>query len=183
MANSEEKKPNKKVLELLKKLNNEEPKEVIKAIKSLKVHGNESSIEPLVFLHSKTANNAIKGEIEDLLNTIKSTKVPPFVIKCLGNESYQNSHQALLCSIWSSNLDYTNYFTEIVDTAIKGGLMEAMECLTIIDNIDSTLSEEKILDAIVNLNSYLNDESGSEDPKYALLLDSARILQDINNSL
>ncbi|MFD1552237.1 hypothetical protein DNU06_11615 [Putridiphycobacter roseus] len=177
------KKPNKKVSELLGKLNDSEPKEVIKAIEALKLHGNEMIIEPLVKLHVSTSNNAIKSEIETLLNTIKSTKVPPYVIACLQNKEYQSAHQILLSSIWNSNLDYTPYLEDIVNTAIAGDLMEAMECITIFENLEAELDEEKIMPPLIALNKYLNEPGLETTAKHDLLKEVALFLNHVNQTL
>ena len=180
---ADKKKANKKVVELIKQLELKEPKDVIKAIKALKMHGDETAIEPLVRLYATTKNNAIQNEIVDLLNSIKSTKVPAVLIPCLVNSDYVNARQVMLSSIWNSNLDYTDYLSEIVDAAQKGEMMDAMECLTILENMEGTLSEEKIMDALVSIKSYLSEKTAVNTPKMGLLREVAMLLSEINDSL
>jgi len=176
-------KPNKKVVELLKKLDSKEPKDVISAIKSLKVSGDKTVIEPLVKLFSTTQNNAIKNEIRDLLNTLKSTDAPQEVIKCLSNTKYDVANTMLLSSIWNSNLDYTLYLDEIVKAATRGDMMDAMECLTIIENMEGTLDEQKIMDPLIDLKSYLVENASDSSQKNQLLKEVAQVLTEINDSL
>jgi hypothetical protein len=180
---AEKKETNKKVAELINKLELSEPKEVVKAIKSLKIHGDETAIEPLIKLYSNTTNNAIQGEIVDLLNSIKFTAVPPILINCLTNPDYSSARLVMLSSIWNSNLDYTNYLSEIVESAQNGEMMDAMECLTILENMEGTLDEEKIMDALVGLKSYLAENAEVNTPKMGLLREVALLLTEINNSL
>jgi hypothetical protein len=176
-------KPNKKVVELLKKLDSKEPKDIISAIKSLKVSGDKTVIEPLVNLYSTTQNNAIKTEISDLLNTLKSTETPQEVIKCLSNPKYDDARTMLLSSIWNSNLDYTLYLDEIVKAATRGDMMDAMECLTIIENMEGTLDEQKIMDPLIDLKSFLVENMGDNSQKTQLLKEVAQVLTEINDSL
>ena len=176
-------KPNKKVVELLKKLNSPEPKDIINAIKSLKVSGDKTVIEPLVKLYTTTQNNAIKNEISDLLNSLKSTQAPQEVIKCLNNKKYDTAKTMLLSSIWNSNLDYTLYLDDIVKAATQGTMMDAMECLTIIENMEGTLDEQKIMDPLINLKSYLVENMSNDYQKNKLLKEVAQILTEINDSL
>lgn len=180
---ADKKKTDKKVLGLIKQLELKGPKDVIKAIKSLKMHGDETSIEPLVKLYSSTKNNAIQNEIVDLLNSIKSTKVPPVLINCLTNSDYSNARQIMLSSIWNSNLDYTDYLSEIVEAAQNGEMMDAMECLTILENMEGTLSEEKIMDPLVSIKSYLSENTTVNTSKMGLLREVAMLLTEINNTL
>ena len=180
---SDIKKVNKKVAQILLQLSSPEPKDIIKAIKAIKMSGNETAIEPLIDLYSNTTNNAVQSEIIDLLNSIKSTKVPAVLIECLKNEKYAKARQVMLSSIWNSNLDYTPYLLEIVESAQKGEMMDAMECLTILENMEGTLSEEKIMDALLSMKSYLVENTKENSPKMGLLQDVTLLLSEINNSL
>lgn len=177
------KKPNKKVIELLKKLKSTETKEVIKAINGLKVNGDITAIEPLIELYVTTTNNTVQSEIADLLNSLKSTQAPQEVIKCLGIEKYAPARQMILSSVWNSNLDYTLYLNEIIGAATQGDMMSAMECLTIIENMEGTLDEQKIMDPLINLKSYLVENAGDDSQKNQLLKEVAAILTEINDSL
>lgn len=180
---AKEKKANKKVVELLKKLDSKAPKEIINAIKSLKVSGDKTVIEPLVKLFTTTQNNAIKNEITDLLNSLKSTEAPQEVIKCLSNDKLSGARTMLLSSIWNSNLDYTLYLDEIVKAGSKGDMMDAMECLTIIENMEGTLDEQKIMEPLLYLKTYLIENDNDNSQKNLLLKEVTQILTEINDSL
>ncbi len=174
---------NKKVAQIILQLSSPEPKDVIKAVKSLKMSGNETAIEPLIDLYCTSQNNAVQAEIVDLLNSIKSTKVPSVVIECLINDKYTSARLVLLSSIWNSNLDYTDYLLEIAEVSQKGEMMEAMEFLTILENMEGTLSEEKIMDALLSMKSYLVEHSNDNSPKMELLREVTLLLTEINNTL
>jgi hypothetical protein len=180
---AEAKKTSKKVLELISLLSKPEAKTQIKAIQDLKIHGNESAIEPLVSLYIETKNNAIKTEIEGLLNTLKVDGVQPFIVDCLINDDFADAQQMLLSSIWNSNLDYSDYLNEIVETAVNGDFMTAMECLTIFENLEVQLSEEQIMPPLLTINQYLNDNNGEDSPKHQLLTEVAVFLNRLNQAL
>ncbi len=180
---SSSQKKTKKVTELINALLKNESKIQIQAIKDLKIHGNETAIEPLVKLYVESNNNVVKSEITDLLNTVKSNNVQGAVIDCLMNPDYESAYQMILSSIWNSNLDYSDYLNEIVETAVNGDFMLAMECLTIFENMDIVLSEEKVMPALVTINQYLNDNRGETSPKHSLLSEVAVFLNQINQSL
>lgn len=173
----------KKVKELLLQLGNKDEKVQLQAVKSLKIHGNETAIEPLVFLLSHTQSGAIEAEILDLLNTIKSTAVPKEIIKCLNNDAYVKSSQHLLASIWSSGLDYRPYFADIASATIKGDFMHAMECITILENFDEALTEEQIMDSLLIFKGYLVDAKGEDSSKVELIKEIVLTLQSMNDSI
>lgn len=182
MAKKETQK-DKKVKELLLMLASKNELEQIKAVKTLKVHGNEMSIEPLVQVLSSSSSEALKNEIIDLLNSIKSTKVPAEIIKCLGNPAYSNAHQLLLASIWNSGLDYNQYMGEIATATIGGDFMHAMECITILENLEGDLNEDEIMEALLVFKSYLVETKDANDSKAELIKEMLVTLQIMNDTI
>jgi HEAT repeat protein len=173
----------KKVKDLLSQLASKDEAAQLKSIKSLKIHGNESAIEPLVQVLSISSSEKVKNEITELLNTIKSTAVPAEIAKCLGNPSYKNVRQQLLISIWSSGLDYRPYMGEIATATVQGGLMEAIECITILENLEGGLDEEQIMDGLLVFKSYLVDERDGDDSKTEIIKEIVSLLQNMNDSI
>lgn len=174
---------NKKIKDLLSQLGSKEESVQINAVKSLKIHGNQTVIEPLVQVLSKSSSEDVKSEIVDLLNTIKSTAVPAEIAKCLSNPDYSNVYQLLLVSIWSSGLDYRPYLGEIASATVQGGLMEAVECITILENLEGGLSEEQIMDALLVFQSYLVDDRDENDSKNEIIKEIVLLLQNMNDTV
>jgi len=125
----------------------------------------------------------VKSEIEGLMNTLKAENVQETVIDCLVDPNFETAQQMILASIWNSNLDYSEYLKEIVDTAVNGDFMLAMECLTIFENMEAELTEEKIMPPLLTINQYLNDNLGEESPKHSLLTEIAIFLNHVSQSL
>ncbi len=173
----------KKVQDLISNLSANDTKTVVKAIKALKTNGDETSIEPLISLLSKTDSEPIKKEIVDLLNTIKSTAVPPALIACLNNPDYVNARQAMMVSIWSTALNYNQYFGEIAQATVNGDLMEAIECITILENLEEGLNEDELMDGILIFKSYLVDKKAESSPKNDIIMEIVQMLQQMNDTV
>lgn len=180
---AEEKNQNKKLVTLLKDFDTGKVEKQLEAIKGLKIHGNETIIEPLVKTLSTTNSAELKIEIVDLLNNAKSSKVPAKIIECLLQEKYKSVHQVLLASIWNSNLDYKNYLPQIVKVTLQGELLDALECLTIIENFEEQPNEESINEALVMLGNYLHENKNNSSPKIDLLIEIGIVLKKMNDSL
>ena len=174
---------NKKVKDLISSLSSTDEKVLLKTIKSLKIHGNETAIEPLVTLLTKTDSRAVINEITDLLNTIKFTAVPKEIARCLINEDYSKVTQHLMVSIWSSGLDYGSFMGEIATATIKGDLMEAVECITILENLNKPLDENEIMDALLVFQSYLVEVKDKTGPKDDIIKEIVQMLQLMNDSI
>lgn len=173
----------KKIQILIKDLESSSDKDKLQAISSIKIHGNETTIEPLVKLYCNTQNETVLNEITKIFNSLKDIKTPKEVVSCLNNKKYQKSHLMLLASVWNSNLDYTDYIFDIVQVATQGDMMAAMECITIIENMEGTLNEAKIFDALIFLKSYLQENEKEQSARMNLLKEVAVLLQEINDSL
>lgn len=173
----------KKVKELLSELASGDEKRQIKAVKSLKVHGNETVIEPLLVVLAQDKSQKLNDEITDLINTTKSTKVPAEIAKALVDERFNGIRQTLLASIWNSGLDYRSYLGEIATAAVRGEMMDALECITIIENIDGALTEDQIFEPLLVLKQYLAESNNDSDSKKNMLREIVDILQEMNNQL
>lgn len=173
----------KKVKELIKELERGNEQQQIKAIKALKTHGNETVIEPLLILLASRPVVEIEEEIIDLLNTTKSTKVPAEIARALGDKRFVEIRQILLTTIWNSGLDYRPYLSEIVTVATEGEMMDALECITIIENLDGELTEEQIFEPLLVLTAYMGENSKETGPKMDMLKEVTATLQNRNNLL
>ena len=155
----------------------------LKAVKSLKVHGDHTVVIPLLDVLSNADDEKLRNEIIETLNSVKLTSVPPVIAKALGDDKYASIRQILLSSIWNSGLDYREYLADIIKAAVKGEMMDALECITIIENIEEELSEEHIMEAQLILNEYLVNHKDETSQKNEMLKEIALILQERNDLL
>ncbi len=173
----------KKIKELLSELASNDESRQLKAIKSLKVHGNETVIKPLLIILERTESEPIQAEIIDLLNTTKYTAVPEQIANALVDERFFSIRRHLLASAWNSGLDYRPFLTEIVTAATEGEMMDALECITIIENLEGAPTEEELFEPLIVLTEYLNDNKEEKGAKMDLLKEIALTLQQMNNTL
>ena len=178
-----EKQKDKKLATILSDLKSSDSKKQLKAVKSLRIHGNETVIEPLLDTHLNTDSDELRGEIEALLNTAKSAAVPAEIAKALVDSRYSSMRQMLLASIWSSGLDYRDYLKEIVTAASQGEMMDALECITIIENIDGNMTEDQLFEPILVLKEYLVKNKDEQSAKLDMLKEIVVILQQRNDAL
>lgn len=172
----------KKVQDLLSELSTGDDKRQVKAVQGLKMHGNETVIEPLLLVLANKPSEAVYSAIVDLLNTPKSTKVPAVIANALVDKRFVEIRHSLLTTIWSSGLDYRPYLKEIVTAGTEGEMMDALECITIIENIEGEMTEDQLFEPLIVLTEYLGSTS-DDGPKLDLLREVTGTLQNINNML
>lgn len=173
----------KKIKSLLADLVGKDEDGKVSAVQALKVHGNETVIEPLLVVLISDSSAAVQGEIIDLLNTAKSTKVPAEIAKALVDSRFLGIRQVLLNSIWNSGLDYSPYLKEIMIAGTEGEMLEALECITILENMEADLSEDQIFEPLLVLTEYLGTHKSETGPKIDLLKEITASLQQRNNLL
>lgn len=178
---AEEKSKNKKLQLLLSDLSGKDLAKQIDAVKGLCAHGNETILEHLLDAWALTKSEDLKFEIEDLLNNIKSTKVPKQIMACLTNKKYASQKQLLLASIWNSGLDYNNYVADLVAIALESDLLEVFEVETIIENLEGIPSDEVLSESLVLLGNYLNEHKHESSPKIDLLIQIGVLLKKLND--
>ncbi|NOQ71565.1 MAG: hypothetical protein GQ574_06165 [Crocinitomix sp.] len=172
----------KKTKELLSDLLNGDNKEQVKAVQGLKVHGNETIIESLLVVLANNPSDTVYSEIVDLLNTPKSSKVPAEIAKALVDKRFVDIRHTLLTTIWNSGLDYRPYLAEIVTAGTEGEMMDALECITIIENIEGEMTEDQLFEPLIVLTEYLGSTQ-DDGPKLELIREVTATLQNINNML
>lgn len=168
---------------ILVDLSSDDPKKVSKAIKSLEIHGNQSVIKPLAdrLIHGVDAKN--EAEIIELLSSLKDTDVIADVMDVLSDENYLPIRSQWLSIIWNTKIDFSDYIDEFVEIATKGDFMEALECLTIIENLEGPFMEENILECQLHLKNYLERSEQKDEQKAHILSEIALKIKDINASL
>jgi hypothetical protein len=86
------------------------------------------------------------------------------MIDFLGEEKDAVLRQKLLTTIWNSKLSYDNHLPFFVMLASTGDFMQALECLTIIENMQGPFEEHELLEAQLLLKEYV-EEAKSDDEK------------------
>ncbi|MCB0479398.1 MAG: hypothetical protein KDC84_14610 [Crocinitomicaceae bacterium] len=173
----------KKIIELLTMLNSKDEKESIHAVSRLKVHGDESVLEPLLDKFMATKSDELKNEILIFFSELKSTKAPAVIMPLLKKNKFKDAQALILNTMWNSGLDYSQNITDLCEIAIDGDFMVTFECFTILDNInDGDFLETDINDANIILKEYFSANQ-EDSQKNAILQDMLSIVTAINTSL
>lgn len=172
-----------KLKSILSDLHSEDEKKVSKAVKSLESHGNAHAIRSLAEALLKSKSEKNKSEIIELLSSLKDTSTIVEMIEVLTDEMFLPIRQQLLMTIWNMKVDFSNYIDDFVEIAVNGDFMEALDCLTIIENLEGPFMEENILECQLHLKNYL-EKPGEKDPQKAHILSEIAIkIKEFNEDL
>ncbi len=129
-------------LNILLKGNNSE--QIINAVKLLRDEEPFSgAVEALVHHYDSTDDKAVQNCISDFLNDVRDLSVREEVIGQIMASGKPPTIQMLLSSCWQSGLDYSAYATDLAGIFVNGDLATAIECLTVIEESVSGISESQ----------------------------------------
>lgn len=148
---------------------------VMKAVLKCKDQDSSTLVEPLIAVYASTGMPEIKREVADLLNNIKVGNAEQAFMKALSNKENAKIRKDILSFIWNSGIQPVEEIVQLSEIAVDGSFEEALECLTIIENIDDQVPEEKILEAASVLRAAISNDP--HEPKTALLADLLMVLE------
>jgi hypothetical protein len=168
--------------ELLKKLKAGNEQEFSKNLAELDTILTIEALPALVSVFHAPISDKGKEELIIFFNNLSASDAQETMIQILMDPENYSIRQALLSTIWNSRLDYSSFLAEFVEMAVEGDFLEALECLTIIENLEGPFEESDILESQLHLKEYL--ESGSKnDQKDLLISDIALLVKNFNEEL
>lgn len=169
-----------KIKQLIADLNSGNAAKISGALKSLKVNGDVSIVRPLIELLKTDLSHATETEILEFLGDIKVTKASTEIISILKDEDFIGQRQQVLSTIWNSKLDYSEFIAEFVEIACEGNFMEALECLTILENLEGPFEERLILECQLHLRDYLEGTTPKDPQKAQIMSEIALLIKEFD---
>jgi|SRR5690554_34561 len=173
-----------KVNAILKDINTGQEKKIISGLKALKVNGDDGVIVPIIDVWNKGVSPAAEKEIITFLGDIKSTSSTQPIMDVLLDDTYANIHLPLLTTIWNTKVDYSEYIVDFVSLAVQYDFLVALECLTIIENMEGPFEEHHILDAEIILREFAeshNEKKNQEEKKVAMVLEISNLIASFDD--
>lgn len=172
-----------KLNKIIVDLNSVDPKKVSKAIKSLETNGDATVIIPLADRLLLDINEKNKSELIELLSSLKDTSARGELMAIVDDEKYLSIRQEILSVIWNTKIDFSGYVDEFVFIAIHGDFLEAIDCLTIIENLEGPFMEEDLLESESHLKTYMTSEEPKDEKRSFILSEIAIKLQEFSENL
>ena len=177
-----EKKANIKVSNMLQELYSDKQDLALEALIKLESTGNISLISDLFKAYTSLKDTLIKKKILEFLSNIQKQEACSEIVRLIENEKNAAFQQKFLTIIWNSKLDYSNYLANVISLAVKGDFMQALECLTIIENMPGPFQEEQLLEAQLYLKDYLENRKAEDIQKNQIVSDIALFVKNQNES-
>jgi hypothetical protein len=170
-----------KINTLIGGLSSEDEGKALAALKALEANGDPLILPVLVdLLKRDDLSVKLRQEVLEFLNGLKDTSAIPVLMDLLRNEDNLSVRPELLTVIWSTKLDFSAYLSDFVSIATDGDFMEALECITVIENLEGPFSEQQILESQLHLKEYLEDDAPKNPQVAHIMSEIAVLIKEIN---
>lgn len=166
---SKNKELNSRTKELIKGLESTDPKTILKTLGKVENEGNEAMIIPLIEVGIKRGEIEIRDYVQKILFNLKISSAHSIILNELDSMEANPFRKELIAAVWNAEIDAMDHLDTFVRIAIEGSFYESIECLTVIEESNGELIEEKILDSLLLLNSYMNDAANENDEKRPII--------------
>lgn len=157
--------------------------EVEKGIETLEQSGQLSDIKSIlnVFLFHK--DHDIKRKLFHLLSNVSLKGAELEWMKIILEEKEPVNTRDILNICWNSKLNFSPFILEFVKIAINNDYLIAMECLTIIENLEGPFEESSLLESQILLKGYYENIEPKDDKKKYVIDEITLFISEQNDGM
>ena len=172
-----------KETKILKELNSGNQDLALNALKLLENDGKIAFIAELFEIYKKQKNTEVKKKILEFISNIQKQEAAAEIIRLIEEELNPSFRQEFLTIIWNSKLDFSAHLADIVSIAIHGDFIQALDCLTIIENMSGPFEEHQLLESQLYLKDYLDNRNNEETEKNQFISEIASYIKEQNEGV
>lgn len=162
---------------LLSDLKSNNNAKIKSALEGLKIVGEPNMLINIVVQLDSNGPSEKNTLILEFLSCLKDSRAKSVMIELIKQKELSKFQQLLLSTLWNSPLDYSEYLDSFVELAIEGDFMIALECLTILENLEGPFSEKSVMESQVLLGKYAENNPEKDSRKAILMSDIAMLIQ------
>lgn len=171
-----------KLTEAMKQFEQGSPTEGLTALKVMEQQG-DISILPILFNKLRACDQVLEKAILGFLADIQKPEAVQVMVNFLGEDKDAVLRQKLLTTIWNSKLSYDHHLPFFVMLASTGDFMQALECLTIIENMQGPFEEHQLLEAQLLLKEYVEETKSEDVQKRQIMSEIAWFIKEQNDGI
>lgn len=172
-----------KAKEIIAGLQSNDQKKIDKAIAALKANGDKSVLRPMVEFLMNSTNEKQTKEIIETFSSLKDSSVVEEMMEIIKDEQYIGQRQVILSTMWNAQIDYSYYLADFVSIALEGTLLEALDCLTIMENMAGPFQERHLLEAQWHMKEFMEDEAPKDTQKMQIISEIALFIKDADEAI
>ena len=147
----------------IKQLSDESETTFKKALDALSESGDITVMEPMAQVMFVLTDRLRKHLIAEFFANIEQPEAKTELLRIVQTLENKEQQTELLNAVWNSRMDFSEFLVEVVELAIDGSFEVAMECHTIIENMDGPFEESDVLESQLLLSSYEKHPTRSKE--------------------
>ena len=172
----------KKLSEAFELLQKNDAAALTAALSIYKDHGQVSVLADL-FRSLEGRERAQQQAIISFLSDVKDTDSTEAFVTYLQDETNSENRKLVLSAIWNSKLPFDEHLPFFVMLASQGDYLEALDCLTIIENMSGPFDESQLLEAQLLLKEYVEERAPQSDQKAQIMSEIAWFVKEQNEGI
>ena len=152
------------------------------ALTIYKEYGNPT-ILPLLFNALPGRERSAQQLILGFLADVNDSDAVDVFITYLQDEPDANARKLVLSAIWNSKLPFDAHLPFFVMLATQGDYLEALDCLTVIENMAGPFEEAQLLEAQLLLKEYIEERAPQSDQKAQIMSEIAWFVKEQNEGI
>ncbi len=141
------------------------------------------SILPELFQTIEGRERAEQQLILGFLSDIQDTDATDAFITYLEEETNADNRKLVLSAIWNSKLPFDAHLPFFVMLASQGDYLEALDCLSIIENMSGPFDESQLLESQLLLKEYVEERAPQTDQKAQIMSEIAWFVKEQNEGI
>lgn len=137
----------------------------------------------LLFQTLQSRDRSQQQEILQFLSDVTDLNTVQVFIDFLQDQSDAALRKLILSAIWNSKLPFDEHLPFFVMLATQGDFLEALDCLTIIENMTGPFDESQLLESQLLLKEYLEERAPQSDQKAQIMSEIARFVKEQNEGI
>ena len=172
----------KKLQEAVGYLQKKDQASIVAALAILKDYGHPTVLSE-VFKSLEGLERAEQQLVLGFLADIQDTDAVEEFIAYLEEEKNPANRNLVLSAIWNSKLPFDAHLPFFVMLASQGDFLEAIDCLTIIENMSGPFDESQLLESQLLLKEYVEERAPQTDQKAQIMSEIAWFVKEQNDGI
>lgn len=172
----------KKLTEAFELLQKNDLNSLTAALNIYKEHG-QVTILPDLFKALEGRERTQQQAIVGFLSDVKETDAAEAFIDYLTEQTDAENRKLVLSAIWNSKLPFDEHLPFFVMLASQGDYLEALDCLTIIENMSGPFDESQLLESQLLLKEYIEERAPQSDQKAQIMSEIAWFVKEQNEGI
>ena len=169
----EAKERKKRIEEMVADLESRNERRVIGALKRIPHEGSPEMVKPMFRLYLNHPSKEVRILLEKTVHNLKDPASVDPMIDLLRDAEAKPIHKEVLNALWLSGLDVADELGLLVELAVNGDYMVALEVTTVIENLEFD-NDTDLTDAIARMDEAVQHKGEKQD----LLVSLRQLLLD-----